>query len=422
MPSKPIPQIPVNGKPLERCNITLSIVTGPHRGGTVRFESHETLVVGRARDVQWRLALDPHFSRYHFRIEAHPPRCRLTDLDSTNGTFVNGQRVRETDLHHDDEIQCGETKIRVAVVHPAGSDDATSAWPSESDSRTLDFPAPPQVPEVLADFRILREIGHGAMGIVYQAVHQPSGRPAAVKVIRPANPATYDAQQLFLREASILSQLRHRHIVQYLSLGLHERQMYLAMEYVPAMNLRQLLAGQKRPAQFRMAVGIVCKVLEALEYAHQRNIVHRDVKLSNILVYRSKRGLGAKLGDFGLAKNYLNAGFSCISREDQVRGTLAYMAPEQLINCRYAKPAADLYAAGACLYCLLSDRMPYDLEDGASAVARILNTPPVPLRQRAADVPAELAAAVDRSLERDPGSRFASAGEMRKTILRFSQP
>jgi len=108
-----------------------------------------------------------------------------------------------------------------------------------------------------------------------------------VKVIQPAVAVRPQAVQLFLREASILSQLRHPRIVEYLSLGLNEGQMYFAMEYVPAIDLAELLATQSRPRQIRVACGLVSHALEALQFAHERDLVHRDVKPSNLLPSRS---------------------------------------------------------------------------------------------------------------------------------------
>src|SRR5262249_34700953 len=118
---------------------------------------------------------------------------------------------------------------------------------------------------------------------------------------------------------------------------------------------------------------------------------------------------------------YLHAGFTAISCENDVRGTLNYMAPEQLINCRYAKPPCDIYAVGACLYRFLAGRLPIDVDDSPSAMAQILSAKRTPLIEHAPDVPAEITAAVDRALAREPGDRFSSAEHMRRVLLRFAE-
>ncbi len=96
--------------------------------------------------------------------------------------------------------------------------------------------------------------------------------------------------------------------------------MYLAMEYLPVIPIREVVASQSRPKQIRLACGIVCKLLEGLQFAHEQNIVHRDVKPANILTYKQGGRLQVKLADFGLAKNFMEAGFSSISHEKEIRG------------------------------------------------------------------------------------------------------
>lgn len=409
--------------PASLASITLAIRSGPHVGESFTFDGYNTVVVGRGEDASWKLTRDPYFSRYHFRVECNPPACKLVDLESRNGTLVNGQRVAEADLKHGDRIECGETVFEVVVVLP----------PPPTAAETLDLPphlgeVQPTVnlssspgPERIADFDIKRELGRGSMGVVYLAVHRTTRQYVAVKLIEPQVAAKPAAVQLFLREAHILSQLHHPRIVEYVSLGLHDGRMFVAMEYVPTLDVRLLLRSQSRPRQIRLACGLACYMLEGLQHAHEHDIVHRDVKPSNVLVFKHQGKVNLKLADFGLAKNYLNAGFSSVSCENQVRGTLAYMAPEQLLNCRFAKPACDIYGAGACLYELLCGKLPIEIEEGSNFLARLLNSSPTALPERSPDVPQELADLVHRALAREPGDRFSSAEHMRKSLLKFVQ-
>ncbi len=334
--------------------VVLSIVAGPHSGEEFKFQGHDTLMVGRAPDATWCLNKDPHFSRYHFRVEANPPVCRLIDLRSRNGTVVNGRRVTEAELHDGDVIKCGATRIAVKIK--AASPQRITAGKGLTEPRLAGAHEGNFMPEHIAEFQITGKIGEGGMGVVYEAIQRPSGRKAAVKVILPVVAVNQAAVKLFLREASILTRLQHKRIVECLGVGLHEGRMYLAMERIATIDLRQVLSTQPRARQIRVACGIVCQMLEGLTYAHAVGIVHRDVKPGNILVYRNGNKLSAKLGDFGLAKSFLTAGFSSISRDTETRGTLAYMPPEQVINCRYAEPPCDIYAVGACLYFYLTFR------------------------------------------------------------------
>jgi hypothetical protein len=403
--------------------VKLRIVSGPHEGEEFAFESYGSLVVGRAADVQWRMDKDAYFSRYHFRVEVNPPACWLVDLGSANGVHVRGKRVQNIDLEHGDRIECGKTVFEF-VVAPSEKIDAegTLILPSRDDAaETVDIVRSKAAEQQIGDFVVDWELGRGSMGVVYHGVHRDSGREAAVKLIQPTAVAKPESTRLFLREVQLLDQLRHPRIVEYLAHGVHEGRIFLAMEYLPAMPLRDVVSSQTRPKQIRLACGIMCRVLEALEFAHQSNVVHRDVKPNNILAYKQNGRLQVKLADFGLAKNFAEAGMSSISHENEIRGTLSYMAPEQVINCRYAKPPCDIYAAGVCLYYLLSYRLPFDMENAQSAIGFILNGKPRPIFEQVNDVPDAIAKIIDRALARDPAARFASAKEMSDALLPFAQ-
>src|SRR5262249_10767940 len=142
-----------------------------------------------------------------------------------------------------------------------------------------------------------------------------------------------------------------------------ETDLFLSTEFLATLDW-QVLSARWSPAQkIRIACGLMMQVLGALEYAHGRSLVHRDVKPGNILIYRLDGKLAAKLADFGLAKQYTTAGMSQMTREGDVIGSLPFMSPEQFINSREAKPTCDIYSAGATLYWMLSGHEPIVLEN-----------------------------------------------------------
>ena len=158
-----------------------------------------------------------------------------------------------------------------------------------------------------------------------------------------------------------------------------------------------------------------------LSHAHERGFVHRDIKPSNLLVGREGGKFAAKLADFGLAKNFENAGFSGMTRDGATLGTLAYMAPEQVIDARRATPSVDIYSAGATLYSLIAGRPPHDSVQANDLILAILERDPEPLDRVNPAVSGELARVVKRALTIDPGERFSSAQDLREALKPFAK-
>ncbi|MCA9062888.1 MAG: protein kinase [Planctomycetaceae bacterium] len=393
--------------------VRFEITAGPHAGEAVEFSSHQSWVVGRSGQAQLSLPNDPGCSRFHCRFEISPPECQLTDLNSTNGTLINGQRiVGVRSLRDQDEVSIGHTRIRVTIP------------PRESVGGGMDatfIAAPEQQHPEIPGFRITRKLGQGGMGTVFHAIQLQTQREVAVKILDAGATNGSAGLQHFLREAAIAMQLKHPNIVETMEFGVHDLSPYLVMEFINEVPLGELLQSSSPAGRMRIAAGIGCRLLDALSFAHQRNIVHRDVKPSNLIGFRSGRKLQVKLADFGLAKNFANAGLTAISRSTDVKGTLAYMAPEQVLDCRYAKPACDLYAAGACLYEFLTGRKPYNFTDAAQGFAMILNQAPEPIEKLAPEVPEGLVHIVRTAMSRSPEDRFPDAATMKQALDVFTR-
>jgi len=415
-------------QPPERTGkVHLEVIDGPHSGVRFDFDRHDTFLVGRASVAHLRLNKDPHFSRHHFRIEVNPPTCFLADLGSRNGTFVNQQRVAEAFLSDGDVISGGRTVLRVSIegAKPRAEAVPAAAIPVAIVERPVAAPAPDQAakpsepgPQIAA-YELHEELGRGAMGRVYRATHRSTRRECAIKLLVPAQINSEKALQMFIREAGILTRLEHPHIVRSLEMGLSGGQVFLAMEYVRRYDFIKLMNRVSPDARIRTACQIASQILEALEYAHARGLVHRDVKPANILLGREGKRLRAQLADFGLAKQYTDAGFSQISRDGDIAGSLPYMSPEQLIDSRHAKPSCDLYSLGGTLYWYLSGSAPHDFSKSRCKFVAVLEDPIVPLDQRVPTLPSALVATVHRALARDPADRFSSAAEMRYALAPF---
>ena len=176
-------------------------------------------------------------------------------------------------------------------------------------------------------------------------------------------------------------------------------------------------AARKRRLTHKKAGQFVSQILKGLAFAHENDFVHRDIKPQNILLRRQDGRWKAKLGDFGLAKNFQRAGFSGMTATGSYAGTYNYMPREQLIDFKRTQPVSDIWSLGACLYHLLTRKYPRDFEDDRHPTDVILEGGIVPVRERDARIPAALAEVVDCAISDEIEERFQTAVEMREALI-----
>lgn len=256
-------------------------------------------------------------------------------------------------------------------------------------------------------FEIERLAGTGGMGSVYRAVDQLTLRWVALKIIHAHSSNPGDATR-FIREAELLSELRHPGIVSYVAHGVTPQgQRFLAMEWLEGEDLAQrLLRG---PLGLTDTRTLLYRVAESLAFAHQRGILHRDLKPTNLFL-PGKDLEQVKILDFGIARRIEAA--RAITRTGMVIGTPEYMAPEQARGSRELTAAADLFSLGCVFYECLAGQPPFVGEHVAAVLVRILFEEPVPLRQRLPGIPASISQLVQRLLIKDPTQRLGVAAEL----------
>jgi eukaryotic-like serine/threonine-protein kinase len=402
-------------------NVTLTVTAGPHVGREFAFDQHDTFLVGRSKDAHFQLSYDdPYFSRRHFLVEVNPPRVRVLDLNSRNGIAVNGVRVKRADLNDGDELRAGHTVFRVHVPQPDPEVQQTLDLPAKPAPPGLETTAPHAVGPAIPGYKIECEIGRGAMGVVYRAVRGADGQTVAVKVITPAAGVTEKDAQRFLREARIMSSLEHRNIVRCFDSGESGGLLYLVMELVDGMDLRQRVKD-RGPFDVKTAVRLSFHMLDGLAHAHAKGFVHRDVKPGNVLLAGPKERRVAKVADFGLARAFDECGISGLTMQGEVGGTPGFMAPEQVTHYRNVKPAADQYSAAATLYYLLTGQYVLDFEsDPTAQMVQIATDDRVPIRKRRADVPAGLEAVIQKGLSRETKDRFRDVTALKEALRAFA--
>lgn len=408
--------------------VLLKVIAGPHEGEQFDFEGHDTLLVGRSTQAKLQLRDDPHFSRHHCRLEIKPPTCYLMDLHSRNGTYVNGERISERFLEDGDIISGGRTKMIVSISNPDAStvDRPTFPLPAgqkRSSREGTDGQSKPQKKSAFSvpGYEIHEQLGEGDLGVVFRAERLSVREPCALKVLMPEAQSDEKSIKEFLREATVLSQLQHPHIVRFLEMGAAGDTIFLATEYVDSIPWSRIVTKNLPEKRIRLACGLMCQILSGLQYAHSRSLVHRDVKPSNILILKKEGKLIAKLSDFGLAKQYTMAGMSQITRDGDVLGSLPYMSPDQFSNSREARPTCDIYSAGATLYWLLTGHEPIRMDSHPCKFLAILEAEPTPIQKYNPDVPDGLAHVVHCALEKTAEKRFTSAAEMRERLKKFAR-
>jgi eukaryotic-like serine/threonine-protein kinase len=268
----------------------------------------------------------------------------------------------------------------------------------------------------LGSFHIDGKLGSGAMGIVYHAVHETTGKTAAVKVLTSELNQKNNAYERFKREAEILQQFRHPNIVRFLALGRYQGTAYFAMEFVKGITLEQLLEQRGFvPWQEAMALGI--QMCDALQYAHQHGVVHRDLKPSNLMITEQGH---VKLTDFGIAKD-LDA--TALTATGRTLGTAAYMAPEQIRGTPATSHKTDLYALGVVLYQMLAGDVPFNGPTAVVMMNRHLNEEPPRPSAKVAELPLEFDKLVVKLMAKEPADRpwDAAAAGMVLTDLRDKQ-
>ena len=426
--------------------VTLKVLEGPYAGRDFTFDQHDTFLIGRGDDAHLYLPEDKFFSRHHCLIEIAPPRVFLRDLGSTNGTFVNNQRVTEAFLNSGDRIQGGATVLQVEVqaaqpVTIENSEVPTLSRPtlvqvecSNCGRREQTEAAPDEKltficeecreelrrrPQPVPGYEMIRVLGRGGMGCVMLARDEKSGNSVAIKTLLPEVAVADQSLKRFMREIEVAAALDHPNIVRFIESGTHNGAVYLVSEYVEGSDAARLADSQGGRLPYRQAIDIISQSLDALAYAHTRSYIHRDIKESNILI-TGGANLTAKLTDFGLAKSFTQSGMSGITMAGDMAGTFAYMPPEQIRDFRNVRPTSDIYAIGMTAYSLLAGDIALNLGPGhdmAGTVRAIFEGRIIPLRERAPDVPERVAEVIERALVKEPENRWQSAAAMRTALM-----
>jgi serine/threonine-protein kinase len=266
----------------------------------------------------------------------------------------------------------------------------------------------------IGKYPVIREIGVGAMGTVYEGFHPDTGEKVAIKVLRAehlADGRADSARARFEREAQVTQRLRHPNIVAVHEYGEQGRIKFIAMEFLHGRELRQLMRERGR-FTFDDATFVLLQLLDALGHSHQHGVVHRDIKPTNLMVLE---GLHVKVMDFGIAR----IDSAAFTQMGAVLGTPTYMSPEQMRG-EAADGRADLWAAGVMLYELLAGRPPFAGANWLEVMKNVATLEPAPVSSLVDGLPPALDALLARALAKQREDRFQEAGAFARELTKVA--
>ncbi|MDH5509065.1 MAG: serine/threonine-protein kinase [Nitrospinota bacterium] len=263
--------------------------------------------------------------------------------------------------------------------------------------------------DYLGRYKILSEIGSGAMGVVYKALDEELERHVAIKTIKLADDSDQNMNEEDLdtlkKEARIAARLNHPNIITIFDVGVKQEVPYFVMEYVEGFSLQDLIFD-KNAFTLLEKVQILSKIARAIHYAHIRSVIHKDLKPANIMIQKNGE---PKVMDFGIAKLHTGA-LAGKERVDQVYGTPQFMSPEQMLGYDL-DGKTDIFSLGTMSYYFLTGEMPFNGSDLKEVVKAVLKKDPVRMRYYNKSIPDELDDAVFRALNKDKKSRYGHAND-----------
>ncbi len=264
-------------------------------------------------------------------------------------------------------------------------------------------------------YEVEREIGKGGNARIFLA-RDPSGQPVALKILHPELLVSVAADR-FLREIQLASRLDHPHIARLLDSGERDWLVYYVMTYVEGATLREYLDTRPR-LSVAETLRIALDLLEALDHAHSRGIVHRDVKPANVVLSTQ----GAVLLDFGIARAVIASGTDQLTRSGIAVGTSTYMSPEQITAAPTIDHRSDLYSLACVLFECLAGQPPFSHRNEAVVLQLHLSQPAPDVRTLRGETPAELSLGISRALAKNPDDRWPSAAQMRDALAKVEVP
>jgi serine/threonine protein kinase len=389
----------------------LVIIAGPDKDRSFPIEEGKSFQIGRGKDTETKLT-DPQVSRVHCQLRVANGKAYLVDSGSTGGTLIGGKKIKEHELRGGEVIHIGGTQIR---VHIEGGHDASTVVGLPGTPKSAGAGAE-QLSELvgqsLTHYRVDDIIAKGQQGMIFKAHDTKEERTVALKVLWPEFSKNEEEMQRFIRAMKTMLPIRHPNLVALYGAGRTSAYCWIAMEYVDGENLTAVIEriGTAGMLDWRAALRVAIHLARALEVAEEHQVIHRNIKPSNIMVRQEDKL--TKLGDLMLAKALEGTLAEQITRPGELVGDIAYMSPERtrggtaVVDCR-----SDIYSLGATVYALLTGRPPFDGGSLPETILKIRQEDPVKPRKFQLGIPDMFEGSVITMLAKRPEDRLQSASQ-----------
>jgi serine/threonine-protein kinase len=400
----------------------LQVIAGPEQGRIIHLVNGTTLSIGRGEHSDTRLK-DMTMNRFHCALRCDGNQFVLTDTESVSGTFVGGQKIQEHALRHGEEIQAGNTRLKLYVPSSTGADVQilVEAQKSASALKVRTDDGGTLTGKTLSHFELGPVLACGRTGTVYKAHNLRDGNELAVKVLHSEFTRDEEDLKRFVRVMKAAVGLHHSNLIALSGAGKHGESCWYAMEFVEGepLHTRIKRLGSDHMFDWRYTLALGVQVAKALGALHEKHILHRNISPETVLIRKLDKV--AKLGGMELATVTEGTQAKTTTRPGELVGNIAYTAPECTHPNAVFDIRADIYSLGALLYTMLTGKPPFVGKTLVETVAHIRQDDPVPLKKFQDAIPDEFQDAVETMLEKGPEMRFQTPEELAKALKQIAK-